>query len=111
LQKVNGSHLIGTHQAAVPFHIRAEDCSEFSFDLLCRHRITPLNEKASGGESESLRGFTFKTLGVALFHGHLKKVTFMLKVDRKTELSRIGLRIDLIGGDVQMFYLIDLTSD
>jgi hypothetical protein len=35
----------------------------------------------------------------------------MLKVDRKTELSRIGLRIDLIGGDVQMFYLIDLTSD
>ena len=35
----------------------------------------------------------------------------MLEVDRTTELSRIGLKIDLLGGDVQMFYLIDLTSD
>jgi hypothetical protein len=46
----------------------------------------PLNEKASGGEPESLRGFTFKTLGVALFHGHLKKVRVRLKVKGNTEL-------------------------
>jgi hypothetical protein len=35
----------------------------------------------------------------------------MLKVDRRTELSRIGLRIDLVGEDVQTFYLPDMTSD
>jgi len=44
------------------------------------------NEKASGAEQKSLRGFTSKTLGVALFHGHLKKVAVVLKVDRVTEL-------------------------
>ena len=48
----------------------------------------------------SLRGFTFKTLGVALFHGHLKKVTVMLKVDRKTDLSEIKKRIDVFRRDV-----------
>jgi hypothetical protein len=39
-------------------------------------------------EPKSLRGFTLKTLGVALFHGHLKKVRVVLKVYRKTELYR-----------------------
>jgi len=43
-------------------------------------------EKASGGEPKSLRGFTFKNLGVALFHGHLKKVAVRLKVYRVTQL-------------------------
>jgi len=36
----------------------------------------------------SLRGFTFKTLGVALFHGHLKKVKVVMKVYCVTELCR-----------------------
>jgi hypothetical protein len=45
-----------------------------------------LKEKASREEPTSLRGFTFKTLGVALFHGHLKKVRVVQKVNRVTEL-------------------------
>jgi hypothetical protein len=61
------------------------------------------NEKASGGGSKSRRGFTFKTLGVALFHGHLKKVRVVLKVDRKTEYVGIEERIDLLQRDVQIF--------
>jgi hypothetical protein len=35
----------------------------------------------------------------------------MLKVDRKTELSEIRKRIDVFRRDVQIFYLLDLTSD
>lgn len=34
----------------------------------------------------------------------------MLKVDRKTELSRIGPRLDFFRGDVWIFYLPDFTS-
>jgi hypothetical protein len=48
---------------------------------------------------------------VALFHGHLKKVAVMLKVDRKTDLSEISKRIDVFRRDVQSFYMADLTSD
>jgi len=42
----------------------------------------------------------FKTLGVALFHGHLKKIAVVLKVDRKTDLSESRKRIDLFRRDV-----------
>jgi len=37
---------------------------------------------------------------VALFHGHLKKVAFMLKVDRKTDLPESRKRIDVFRRDV-----------
>jgi hypothetical protein len=53
----------------------------------------------------------FPTLRVACSHGHLRKVKVMLKVDRKTELSEIRKRIDVFRRDVQIFYLLDLTSD
>jgi hypothetical protein len=39
-------------------------------------------KEASVGELKFLRGFTFQTLGVAILHGHLRKVTFTLKVYR-----------------------------
>jgi hypothetical protein len=48
----------------------------------------------------SLRGFTFKTLGVALFHGHLKKIAVMLKAYWVPEYMRIEPRIDHFGGVV-----------
>jgi hypothetical protein len=67
-------------------------------------REHPQNRKASKREPKSLGSFTFKSLGVALFHGHLSKVIVVLKVDRRTELSRIGPRIDFLRGDVQNFY-------
>jgi hypothetical protein len=71
----------------------------------------PPNEKASGGEPKSLRGFTFKTLWVALFHGHLRKVRVMLKVYRKADLSEIKERIDAFRRDVQLFYVVDVAPD
>jgi len=63
-------------------------------------REHPQNRKASKREPKSLGSFTFKSLGVALFHGHLKKVAVMLKVDRKTDLSESRKRIDLFRRDV-----------
>jgi len=60
----------------------------------------PQNRKASKREPKSPGSFTFKTLGVALFHGHLNKVIVVLKVDRKTDLSEIKKRIDLLSRDV-----------
>jgi hypothetical protein len=35
----------------------------------------------------------------------------MLKVDRKTEMSRIGPTVDFFRADVQNFHYDDLTSD
>jgi hypothetical protein len=40
---------------------------------------------------------------VALFHGHLRKVRVMLKVDWVTEYVGIEERIDLLQRDVQIF--------
>jgi len=37
---------------------------------------------------------------VALFHGHLKKGAFILKVERKSNLPEITKRIDVFRGDV-----------
>jgi hypothetical protein len=51
-------------------------------------------------EHHPFGGFTFKTLGVALFHGHLKKLAIMQRVNRVTESVRIERRIDLLEGDV-----------
>jgi hypothetical protein len=45
----------------------------------------------------------FQTLGVAIFHGHLKKVRVMSKVYRKTEYVRIRRSIGLPGLNVQPF--------
>jgi hypothetical protein len=42
----------------------------------------------------------FQTLQTPFFHGHLKKVRVMLKVDRKTDLSEIRKRIDVFRRDV-----------
>jgi len=42
----------------------------------------------------------FQTLGVAISHGHLKKVRIALKVYRKTDLSEIRTRIDVFRTDV-----------
>ena len=53
----------------------------------------------------------FQALLVAFFHGHLKKVRVMLKVDRKSDLSEIKRRIDVFRRDVQIFHVVDLTSD
>jgi|PlaIllAssembly_1097288.scaffolds.fasta_scaffold3632855_1 hypothetical protein len=53
----------------------------------------------------------FQTLGVAISHGHLKKVRVALKVYRKTDLSEIRKRIDVFRGDVQLFYVIDIAPD
>jgi hypothetical protein len=58
----------------------------------------PQNEKASRDEPKSLGGFTFKTLRVALFHGHLKKVRVVLKVYRKTKRYGILVKNRLFQG-------------
>jgi hypothetical protein len=42
----------------------------------------------------------FQNLQVACSHGHLKKVTFMLRVDQKSDLSENRKRIDAFRGDV-----------
>lgn len=48
--------------------------------------------KEPPNEPKSLRGLTFKTLGVAFIPGHLKKVTVVLKVYRVTDLSGDGTK-------------------
>jgi hypothetical protein len=53
----------------------------------------------------------FQTLRVAFFHGQLRKVKVMLKVDRKTDCTEIERRIDLSGRDVQIFYVADMIAD
>jgi hypothetical protein len=42
----------------------------------------------------------FQTLGVAVFHGHLKKVAVVLKVHPVAEWTKIERRIELLEGNV-----------
>ena len=47
---------------------------------------SPPKSKSLWKGTEVPQRLHFQTLGVALLHGHLKKVVVMLKVDRVTEL-------------------------
>jgi hypothetical protein len=49
------------------------------------------------------RRLYLQNLRVAFFHGPLRKVAATPKVCRKNDRSEIRVRIDFIGGDVQIF--------
>jgi hypothetical protein len=74
--------------------------------------------KSCATETKSLQRRTevpwrlhFQTLGVALFHGHLKKVRVTPRVYGKLILPEIGTRIGFSRGDVHIFYVADITMD
>jgi hypothetical protein len=67
-------------------------------------------EKPPEGNRSPLEA-PFETLPAAWFHTLVQKVGVMLKVDRKTEMSRIGPTVDFFRADVQNFHYDDLRSD
>jgi len=72
---------------------------------------SPSKRKSLWRRTEVPQRLHSQNLRVALFHGQLRKVRVVIKVDRQTDLSEIRERIDFFRRDVQSLDMPDMTND
>jgi len=95
LKGLDRCRFILTYQPAIAGHIGSEDRRQLAFEILSDHGITPQTKSLQKGTDAPWR-LHFQNLRVAFFHGHLKKVKVVLKVNRRLNCVGIKTRIDLL---------------
>jgi hypothetical protein len=80
--------------------VTTKDCGEFSFDLLCRHQITPKMKKPLKGNRSPSEAPLSKPLGWHCFMASSRRLGLRRKFTGILNCFGNKGKIDLIGGDV-----------